>query len=412
MTSQSTNVRGYCFRRWLVTSAAVMCCRRFTSAWGFSLVPTPSANTRREPWPIDRTRASFSNSPDLPNLWRSDSIRPVVGLRVPFDVQVESRSVCLNGVKARNQDQWSDETGKDRSAFFQNIKSKLTFPYGSFERRKAVTNRQRLTKVLQMISRWMMFPYRWLRRRRPRRRQDDVDGPPSSAAPSTTVEHSSRTVDVAEPVQAEEAVVSATVTSATAAPRSRTPTASQETSSRVGKRPTIAGDRWAVSSMDLSGQWEILVTDEFKQQYDKYLTLLGQPMLVRSVALSIVGLTTEETIQSDNGRELFIRGRNVRGSWERSLVSSGADEANSTYEPTFIPIVTADSETVYSESWWENNGTAHRSWLRGVQKYGGGDFESLRYLDGDVLVCESTFHPNDPAREMASVTWRFKRQGS
>ena len=184
------------------------------------------------------------------------------------------------------------------------------------------------------------------------------------------------------------------------------------TSIQVGKLPEISGNRWAVSSVDLSGLWEILVTDEFKQQYDKYLMLLGQPMLVRSVALSIVGLTTEETIQSDNGRVLFIRGRNVRGCWERSLVSSGADEQNSTYEPTFTPIVTADAETVYSESWWEDNGTAHRSWLRGVQKYGGGDFESLRYIDGDVLVCESTFHPNDSTREKASVTWRFKRQGT
>jgi hypothetical protein len=318
----------------------------------------------------------------------------------------------LHALKARNQDQWSEDPAKDRSAFLQNIKSKLTFPYGSFERRKAATNRERLTKVLRTISRWMTFPYRWLRRHRPHRRQGGVDGPPSSALPPpTAVERSSRTVDVAEPVQYEEAIVSTTAAVTTAPHDTSTAAPSQETSIQVGKRATISGDRWAVSSVDLSGQWEILVTDEFKQQYDKYLTLLGQPMLVRSVALSIVGLTTEETIQSDHGRVLFIRGRNVRGCWERSLVSSGADVRNSTYEPTFIPIVTADAETVYSESWWENSGTAHRSWLRGVQKYGGGDFESLRYIDGDVLVCESTFHPNDSAREKASVTWRFKRQG-
>ena len=96
--------------------------------------------------------------------------------------------------------------------------------------------------------------------------------------------------------------------------------------------------------------------------------------------------------------------------WERELVSSGADEENEEYEPALIPIVSADEEDVYSEAWWENKGTVHVSWLRGVKKYGGGSFESRRYLDGqDVLVCESTFFPDDSARTKAKITWRFKR---
>jgi hypothetical protein len=132
--------------------------------------------------------------------------------------------------------------------------------------------------------------------------------------------------------------------------------------------------------------------------------------------VSIVGLTTEETAQSDQGRELLIRGRNVRGIWERTLTASGADRAsvNGEYTPVQTVIITADAEAVQSEAWWEQEGTVHRSWLRGVTKYGGGEFESKRYLEdgGNVLVCESTFHPADPSREKAHVTWRFQRQGA
>jgi hypothetical protein len=154
------------------------------------------------------------------------------------------------------------------------------------------------------------------------------------------------------------------------------------------------------------------VTDEFKGQYDNYLKLLGQPSLVRSVAVSIVGLTTEETVQSAQGRELLIRGRNVRGLWERTLTASGADHVSDEFMPLRTSIITADAEQVEAEAWWEDNGTVHRSWLRGVTKYGGGEFESKRYLedDGNVLVCESIFHPTDPSREKAEVRWRFQRQ--
>lgn len=196
-------------------------------------------------------------------------------------------------------------------------------------------------------------------------------------------------------------------------------------------------DKWAIAApnVDLSGEWSLLVTDEFKKQYDNYLQLLDQPAFVRSVALSIVGMTIEETRQSHQGRNLFIRGRNARGVWERTLQttmdeSTNENNTNNAYKPTHYPIVTADNEQVIAETWWEAQGTKHRSWLRGVSKYGGGSFESLRYLEEptrrakdatsptsrqqqeDVLVCESTFHPNDPAREKAKVTWRFQRRTS
>ena len=176
-----------------------------------------------------------------------------------------------------------------------------------------------------------------------------------------------------------------------------------------------AGDRWAIAApgVDLSGDWTLVVNEDFRKQYDEYLKQLGQPFLVRSVALTIIALTTEETEQSDEGRTLLIRGKNARGVWKRKLVASGTDLINDEYTPLLVPIVTADDEHVEAEAWWEEEGTVHRSWMRGLKKYGGGDFESRRYLEdgGRFLVCESTFHPREKDRKDASVTWRFLRNG-
>ena len=189
----------------------------------------------------------------------------------------------------------------------------------------------------------------------------------------------------------------------------------------------VGNVRWAVAAprVDLSGNWTITINDSFKRSYDRYLELLGQPLLVRSVALSIVGLTTEETQQSHHGRQLWIRGKNARGVWERTLTTSGLEDNDndddattsmllSLYTPVRTPIVTIDAEKVESEAWWEQDGTVHRSWIRGVTKYGGGDFEARRYLeqDGTVLVCETTFHPHNARRERPHVTWRFLKNGT
>jgi hypothetical protein len=178
-------------------------------------------------------------------------------------------------------------------------------------------------------------------------------------------------------------------------------------------RSTPSGDRWAIAQdgVNLTGNWEVIVTDEFKEEYDNYLTNLGQPLLVRTFALGVIPFTTEEIKQSDNGRALLIRGKNLQGNWDRTLVSSGAEPGNDKYTPLHIPIITAESEQVEAESWWESKGTVHVSWLRNITKYGGGAFESRRYLedDGDVYVCESTYYPDDKDREPCSITWRFKR---
>ena len=184
-----------------------------------------------------------------------------------------------------------------------------------------------------------------------------------------------------------------------------------------------AGSRWAVAApgVDLTGKWKLIITEQFKNDYDDFLTSLGQPIIVRAAANVIIGNTREETKQRDDGRELYIKGTNAKGIWERALTSSGSD-CDETMQPGVdgkyphiqVPIVTADSEKVVAESWWEDDGRMHVSWTYGGTRYGGGDFESKRYLenDGNVYVCESTFHPTDEGREKSYLKWKFLREGA
>jgi len=181
-----------------------------------------------------------------------------------------------------------------------------------------------------------------------------------------------------------------------------------------------SGDRWASAApgVDLSGKWELIVTNEFKVEYDKYLAGLGQPKIVRSVALSgpVICQTMEELIQIDQGRSLLIRGKNIRGTWDRTLVASGSTENSPDFQPLITPIRTVDQELVESEAWWEDEGKSHVSWMRGVTMYGGGSFYSRRYFeekenadDEEVYVCEGFFEFNDPKKERNELTWRFRR---
>lgn len=181
------------------------------------------------------------------------------------------------------------------------------------------------------------------------------------------------------------------------------------------------GDRWAISApgVDLSGKWELIVTNEFKKKYDKYLERLGQPRIVRSVALSapVIGQTMEELFQTEDGESLRIRGKNVRGTWDRTLVASGTTLSEDDYTPLKSSIPTVDQELVEAEAWWEEEGKVHVSYMRGVTMYGGGSFVSRRYLeenDGDdeesvVYACDSAFEFNDPKKEPNQLTWRFRR---
>jgi hypothetical protein len=235
---------------------------------------------------------------------------------------------------------------------------------------------------------------------------------------------SSSVVDVEDNIPVVTTSDTATIDTTTV-PAVSTTISSDDDADDVGSGVVVTcpiGDRWAISApdIDLSGKWELIITKEFKKEYDIYLERLGQPKLVRSVALSppVIGKTFEELIQTDSGRSLFIHGVNIRGTWDRTLVASGTSLKENTFVPLQVAITTVDSEPVEAESWWEDQGRVHMSYLRGVTMYGGGSFVSRRYYeekelnkdDDEVYACESSFVFNDTKKEPNSLTWRFRRQ--
>ena len=213
------------------------------------------------------------------------------------------------------------------------------------------------------------------------------------------------------------------------------------------------GDRWQLShpSVNLSGQWELIVSNEWKKDYDVYLASMGYNIFLRKVALTVIQLTKEEILHwnantptndcscdddvsneiasYEKERRLRILSTNPKGTWDRTYISSGATNplGNHSSEPQeyqkiILPIKTANGDPGESECWWERNGTVHRSWIRNAPQ---GDYESLRYLEegseGNIYVCESYFYekknedsfsPTIPekANATAQITWRFQRK--
>jgi hypothetical protein len=184
------------------------------------------------------------------------------------------------------------------------------------------------------------------------------------------------------------------------------------------------GTRWAISSntTNLSGIWKPIVTPEFKQQYDEYLQNCSQPFWFRNLVSNVLGTTREQVWHEDNGRELVLSSKNPAGEWKRTLLASGSDLETCVFEPVYATFQDPDKDLVRVESWWEKQGTVHKSILRGKPRLLGGEFETLRYLEAnadsardDIFVCESYFHPsptkttNGQEFRPAYVKWRYKR---
>mmetsp|Transcript_16929 Transcript_16929/g.24476 ORF Transcript_16929/g.24476 Transcript_16929/m.24476 type:complete len:188 (-) Transcript_16929:61-624(-) len=174
--------------------------------------------------------------------------------------------------------------------------------------------------------------------------------------------------------------------------------------------------RWAFANnaTNLSGMWKPIITQKFKTVYDEYLQNCSQSFVFRKLVLNVLGLTSDKI--EHNGQELTITGINPAGTWERTLVSSGFTEESAKddgdFEPIFTQIVDPDDDVVQVESWWEENGTKHRSILRGKPRVNGGEFETIRYLAGENLVCESYFHPHPSTLKQfrpGFVKWTYQR---
>jgi hypothetical protein len=169
---------------------------------------------------------------------------------------------------------------------------------------------------------------------------------------------------------------------------------------------------YAASHIDLSGSWRPIVTPEFQHDYDEYLKNCSQSYWFRQVVLRGIQYQLEHITQSHQGKTLEIIATNPVGNWRRTLVSS--DETS----PVNVTIIDPDGDTVYVEAWWDDDGTKHRSWLRGKPRLCGGAMETVRYLESDtILRCESTFHPSPIVPASSSmdfkrgyVVWKYRRE--
>lgn len=185
------------------------------------------------------------------------------------------------------------------------------------------------------------------------------------------------------------------------------------------------GPRWAVShpKVDFTGTWKPIVTEEFKDEYESYLKKCATSVFFRKVVINFASTTREVIQHAESGRKLHFHGKTPVGSWERTLVSSGADADSSHFEPHQTNFLDPDKERVYVEAWWEEDGTVHKSWLRGKPRVEGGAFESTRYIEAcpttgqDILVCESKFHPSkdhlndrNSRFQPAVVRWKYHRE--
>ena len=173
--------------------------------------------------------------------------------------------------------------------------------------------------------------------------------------------------------------------------------------------------RWAhaANSIDLSGKWKPIVDSKFKTSYNDYLKNCSQSALFRNVIISALPLTVD--IIDQKQVNLTLTSKSPAGSWTRTLVSSGRQLDNSDedhFEPLHVEIIDPDKDTVYIESWWEGQGTVHRSIMQGKPRVKGGVFETRRYLENeDTLITESLFHPppHKGSFQPGYVKWRYER---
>ena len=174
----------------------------------------------------------------------------------------------------------------------------------------------------------------------------------------------------------------------------------------------ILSNRQSISGkdVDLSGTWRPIVTPEFKKEYDSYLLNCSESFMFRKAVVNGIGYQRETIRQLDDGITLEITANNPAGNWKRTLVASDKSQ------PLNTTITDPDGDQVVVEAWWEENGTSHKSLLRGKPRVQGGVFETVRYLESnDVLVCESSFVPNPDNLskfKYGFVTWKFQRERS
>lgn len=209
----------------------------------------------------------------------------------------------------------SSQTSESRMSLLRNLRKQLRLSTDEYRDESVTSSRSR--RVLRTLKGTFQKPIQRIRSRLRRGEEEEVAESVESDTEKSNVSAGS-TEDSDESPEPDQSIVETilagmprdsvdVVIDRTSEENTNATVQEREEATLTNRRRNITGDRWAVSSVDISGEWDIIATEEFKEEYDKYLTLLGQSMLVRSVAVSIVTLTTEETVQSEEGRKLLVR---------------------------------------------------------------------------------------------------------
>ena len=118
--------------------------------------------------------------------------------------------------------------------------------------------------------------------------------------------------------------------------------------------------------------------------------------MIRIVAVNIIKLTSERLAVNPGTGDLEIVGVNPRGTWARTFVNSKDPE----------PILTADGYKVLASSRWEKGGVHYSEYP--TTEYGGGVFESRRFIAEELYVCDTKFVRE--GRVIAKIRWSFEEK--
>eukprot|EP00980_Cylindrotheca_fusiformis_P028465 scaffold22602_cov154-Cylindrotheca_fusiformis.AAC.5 len=136
----------------------------------------------------------------------------------------------------------------------------------------------------------------------------------------------------------------------------------------------------SAEDVDFSGIWRPIVNSDFKDRYDDYLKNCSQSFMFRKVIVNGISTQKETFRHLDGGENLQIIASNPVGNWNRTLVASTESS------PKNVTIKDPDGDKVQVESWWEQDGRVHKSWLREKPRVKGGEFETARYMESDDVL--------------------------
>jgi hypothetical protein len=191
----------------------------------------------------------------------------------------------------------------------------------------------------------------------------------------------------------------------------------------------------AHSKVDLSGKWKPIITNGFLVAYDNFLQSCGESYWMRKLLVNALSMQSQQIRQLDGGRRLEIVDMHPMASWNRTLVSSGNNTTENSFQPfkeVVNQLMDPQGDALQVVAYWCEDGTVHKSVLQSSKPHWiGAWLESYRFLESSdlndsqgsspnpILVSKAIFHPPPNnnnnnikhARKMrpASLTWRYEQ---